>query len=183
MPGFTLAELLMVIMVIGILAAVAAPRLDATEYRVRGAVQEIGSTLLAAQRRAVMRQHDVVVAIDTVGRQLRVHEDADGDGVIDKGEVVRNVGLADGVVFGRGGAPARPIGDAAVVLTRTQGGLPAFTFHRDGSASEEGGFYITSLRAQRSGAFATDTRVVEVSRSTGRAAWYRFDGTRWERRF
>ncbi|NIS32581.1 MAG: prepilin-type N-terminal cleavage/methylation domain-containing protein, partial [Actinobacteria bacterium] len=87
--GFTLIEMLVVVTVIGILVGMAAPKIDATEFRMRGAVREVGTTLLAAQGQAVMRQHDVVVAIDTVGRRLRVHSDADNDGVVDEGEAVR----------------------------------------------------------------------------------------------
>lgn len=181
--GVTLVELMMVFILIGVLVALAAPKIDATDYRMRGAVHEIGTTLLGAQRQAVMEQHNVVVAIDAAGRRLRIHSDEDGDGALDDGEVVRIVALGDEVVFGLGGAPARPMGGSAIEITRVQGGLPAITFHRDGSASEEGGFYITSLRAQRTGAFASDTYAIEIARSTGRAAWYRYTGSQWERRF
>ncbi|NIS32582.1 MAG: hypothetical protein GWO04_22640, partial [Actinobacteria bacterium] len=75
---------------------------------------------------------------------------------------VRTVELAEVVAFGRGSAPARPIGAAAVVLTRTQAGAPAITFHRDGSANEEGGFYLTSRRSEGTAMFATDAYAVEI---------------------
>lgn len=64
-----------------------------------------------------------------------------------------------------------------------QGGLPALTFHRDGSASEEGGFYITSRRAQVVGGYPQDTRAVEVERATGRPSWYRAGINEWHRGF
>lgn len=181
--GYSLVEVMTVLVVMGILAAIAAPRLDVARYRADSAMQAVGSGLLVAQRAAVVKQHDVVVSFDTGARLVRTHEDADNDGRIDAGELVRVQPLDEGVAFGRGGAPAFRIGDGPVSFTRAQAGRPAVTFHRNGSASEEGGVYLTSARAARGGAHPTDARVVVVDRATGRPSWFNYTGPTWKQGF
>jgi hypothetical protein len=61
--------------------------------------------------------------------------------------------------------------------------MPAVVFHRDGSASEAGGFYLTSTRAATSGAHVEDTRAIELERATGRASWYKYGPPLWRRAF
>lgn len=180
--GVTLIELLTVVVIIGILASIAMPRIDITRYRVNSAMQTAGLTLLAAQRTAVTRQHDVVVGFDVATASIRVHDDANNDGTVDPGERVRSRPLGDNVVFGLAGAPAWAIGANAVTFGQSRAGLPAVTFHRNGSASEYGGVYITSRRAASSG-LATETRLLEVERATGRTTWYRYAGGAWARGF
>jgi prepilin-type N-terminal cleavage/methylation domain-containing protein len=184
--GFTLIELVMVLAMVGIVAAIAVPRLDFTRYRVDSAMQGIGTTMLVAQRLAVTRQHDVIVRFDVPGGALIVHEDSDNDGVVDSGERVRRVPLGEQVVFGRVGAPAAPIPGlgSQVTFSRVAGGMPAVVFHRNGSASEAGGFYLTSKRALLNPGHESDTRAVEVERGTGRVSWYRYTGRgTWVRGF
>jgi len=181
--GFTLVEALSVVFLIGILIALAAPNIDVVQYRMNGAVTEVGSTLLAAQRLAVTRQHDVVVRFDEPGRRIIVHWDANNDGVQDADERVQTYPLAEGVVFGRGGAPPRPLGEGPIGFRADGDGLPTVRFHRNGSASEAGVLYLTSERAERSGDRPRDARALELERSTGRPSWYRYSGTAWERAF
>ncbi|HVX90036.1 MAG TPA: GspH/FimT family protein [Gemmatimonadales bacterium] len=180
--GFTLVELLIVLVVLGVLTAFAVPRIDPYHYRVEGSMRTLGSALQAAQREAVGAQHDVVVSFDTAGRRIRIHSDLDNDHVEDAGERVRTVGLDDAVVFGRpSGVPARGFGAAAVAFDAV-GGRPAVVFHRNGSASESGGFYLTSARALADPSRAADTRAIQFERATGRSDWYRYQGA-WQRGF
>ena len=181
--GYSLAEVLTVIALIGIITAMAVPRIDVSGRQATAAEQAAGLTLTAAQRAAVARQHDVVVAFDVAAAAMRIHYDADNDGRIDGGELVRHEALGSGAVFGRAGAPAYRIGSGPVSFTRTQDGKPAVTFHRNGSASEEGGFYVTSARAEAERT-PRHARVVVVDRATGRPTWatYRTEGG-WKRDF
>ncbi len=172
----------MVLSIIGIATAIAAPRLDSSGRQASGAAHAAGMTFVAAQRTAVARQHDMVVAVDVANRALRIHLDRDNDGLVDDGERVRTEPLGAGAVFGRAGAPAWVLGGADVVFAGRQGGLPAVTFHRSGSASEEGGFYVTSARARVEG-LAKHTHAVMVDRATGRPAWASYTGGTWKRQF
>jgi prepilin-type N-terminal cleavage/methylation domain-containing protein len=182
--GYSMAEVLVVLVLMGILASIAIPRMDISGFQSDGGVQTVASTLMAAQRAAVARQHDVVVAFDVAGRRLRVHDDVNGNGDIDAGEAVRWVELGDGAVFGRGTAAVHSqLGADAVSFTEQQGGLPAVTFFRAGSASQEGGAYVTSARAEAQGHNATATRAVVVDRSTGRTGWWKHGSGGWERGF
>jgi type II secretory pathway pseudopilin PulG len=172
----SLIELVLVMVMFGIMASIALPRLGVDRLTVDAATRGLNMTMLAAQRVAIQEQHAVVVAFDTVVGVIRVHRDTDNDGIMDAGEVVSSTRLEDGVRFGRGVAPARAIGGKAVTFTRTQGGLPALTFHRSGGASEIGGFYLTAPDA-------SVVRAFEVERSTGRTVRYEFSNGAWLRWF
>ncbi len=181
--GFTLIELVMVIVILGLLVAFAAPKIDVTSYRVNSAMQVMGTTILTAQRQALTQQHDVIVRFDSAGNRIRIHEDRNNDGAIGTGEHVRAVNLGERIVFGRGGAPAMPMGSGPIVVAKRVGGVQVLTFHRDGSASEVGGFYFTSATAQSLSTRPEDARAVRVERATGRASWYRYRNNTWEQVF
>lgn len=178
--GFSLFEMMTALTVVGILAALALPRLDVDSYKVNSAVRSITSSLTYAERLAVSLQHDVRVAFDSAGSRLRVHEDLNNDGVMDAGERVTYSVMEPGVVFGRGAAPAFSFGGATFNFTRTQGGLPVVVFRRDGSASESGGFYIVASRAAAS-SNAHGVRAGEIIRGSGRVIWHSYATGAWTR--
>lgn len=181
--GFSLIEMIIVMVVIGLLVGIAAPRIDVVKYRLEAGMQGVGMTLLSAERQAITQQHDVVLTFDVPGGVIHIFDDNNNNGIRDAGERERGLTLAEGVVFGRAAAPARPMGAGPVTFTKTINGLPALVFHRDGSASEAGGFYLTSTRAVASGQHLEDTRSVEVERATGRATWYRYGPPAWRQAF
>ncbi|HET7273986.1 MAG TPA: type II secretion system protein [Longimicrobiaceae bacterium] len=178
--GYSLIEILTVLTLLGILAGIAVPRIDVTYYRMNSAMQTVSSSLLAAQRSAVQEQHNVVVAFEDDGGRFRVHEDANNNLVMDAGEVVRMDSLGTGVRFGLGGAASRFATSEAVSFSYEQAGWPAVVFYRNGSASAEGGFHMTSLRAMTSSEYTRDTRAMVIERSTGRPTWYRYTTSGWE---
>lgn len=179
--GFTLSEVLAVVVIIGIGTAMALPRVNLAPRRTETAIQQVATLLMAAQRAAVSGQHDVVVAFEQDTRRVRVHHDLDNDGVMDGGETVRRTTLPEVVVFGRSAPALAQLGSAAVSFTRKQAGAPAVTFNRGGSASEEGGVYLTT--AAQTTPRPTVTRAVVVDRATARAVTFRYTGSGWERRF
>lgn len=181
-PAFTLIELVMVMVLIGLMVAISAPRIDIMGYRANTAIRVLGTTVLTAQRQALTQQHNVIVRFDTVNLRLRVHQDRDNDGVVDAGEQLRSVPLGESIVFGLGDAPPRGTLSTAITFTRVSNGDLAVTFHRDGSASEAGGFYVTSTRAAAFGSDYPDhSRLVVVERATGRSASYRYLGGEWRK--
>lgn len=181
--GYSLIELMTVVALLGLLATIAVPRIDVTQYRSDAAMHAVGSVLLGAQRAAVMKQHQIVVAFDVTNRRIRVHDDLNNNNRVDAGERLIWQPLEDGVVFGRDGAPAQAIGSGPVTFTRTQDGLPSVTFLRNGAAEQEGGVYITSRRAQQTGTRPRDARLVVVARATGRPSWLSYQSGSWKTEF
>ncbi len=181
--GFTVVELAVVLGLIGAIVAIALPRFDRTRMNVDAQAQALRSVLVMAQRTAITRGCDVVVAFDTAGRWIRVQEDPDGDLVLDPGEVWNTTQLEGDIVFGRGSAPVlKPGRTPPISFSARQSGRAVLVFHRDGSASEQGTIYLSS---RRSGdvAYATDARAMDVVRATGRVEAYQSTGTGWKRTF
>jgi prepilin-type N-terminal cleavage/methylation domain-containing protein len=177
--GYSLIEMLVVVVIMGMMASIALPKTGVATYKANSGAQVVASTLIYAQRQAISRQSDIRVAFDVANSELRIHEDANNDNVIDLAERVTVRALPEGIIFGRGTASARNMGAAVVNFTRTQGGLPIVIFRRDGSASENGGVYVTTTSGLSVGRTA-DVRAVEVSRATGRAGWYSFATGAWK---
>lgn len=177
--GFTLIEMLMVVVILGVMLSFALPRIDTGRYKVDAAVQSIGTTMLAAQRQAITQQHDIIVQLDVATQSLRIHEDKNNDAAIDPGERVRGIPLGENVIFGLAGANPHSMGAGPITFTKMVRGLPAVVFHRDGSASQGGGFYLTLATNDK----PKLTRAVQISRATGRAQWYRYTAPTWKKVF
>jgi len=180
--GFTLIEILMVIVLIAMVAAFGLPKLNWSGYRINGAVRGTTALIARAERMAVTDQFNVNVLFDVPNNQIKIHEDANNDNAIQAGERVRVYPLGEGIVFGRNGAPVRFYSATPVSFTRTQNGMPEIIFRRDGSASENGGFYITTTTALTSSR-PQDARSIEVIRATGRVEWYQYNGSSWIKKF
>ena len=179
--GFTIIELLVVIAIIAIISAVALPNLDFTSYRIDGAVRGLSGALQAAQRKAVTNQSNVNVIFVVSESAIRVHEDDNNDNIITSNERVRQYPLGEGVEYGIGGAPTRSFTPAPITFTRTNGGLPEVIFRRDGSASESGAVYLSSINATARGR-TKDARSVELIEATGRVEWYKYTGAAWQKK-
>jgi len=183
--GFSFIELLIVCILLGLVAAFVAPSIDVTKYKIESAMQGVGITLLGLERQSITQQHDIIVMFDQTQQALRVHEDLNNNGVVDAGERVRRIPLGDQIVYGLGSATAMPMGAGPVTFTKVVSGYKALVFHRDGSASEAAGFYLTSIRATKYSGYKGDARAIVLDRATGRASWYRFNttGSTWVRAF
>lgn len=183
--GFTLLELMVVLGIIALVILFVAPRIDYQHYQIDGGMQAVATALMGAQREAVAKQHDVVVMFNATDNRLQILLDEDNDATIDAGERIRVLDLDDQVRFGRASATPLPaVGASTITFSQMVSGMPSVTFHRNGSASEAGGFYLTSTRAQAgSSRDQRDTRALALYRATGRPEWWRYDGSAWHRGF
>ncbi|HET9064655.1 MAG TPA: type II secretion system protein [Gemmatimonadales bacterium] len=168
----SLIEMMVVVILIGILAGIAASRLDWNRYRAEAIGRGVLSDIATAQRTAVSLQTDVRVSTLSSDR-LRIHEDANNNGAIDGGERVTYSVLEHGYQFGRGSIAAVPApADATDLSTVT------LVFRRDGSASRGGTYYVSSTNYDPTCKYC---RGIAIARSTGRAVSYsRATGT-WVR--
>lgn len=180
--GFSIVEIAVVLVVAGLVVTLAMPRVDTPGRRLNEAAREGSSALLHARQQAIVLQHDVLVDFDTAAALIRVTHDADNDGVRDAGERIETHRFED-IGFGRGAASGGPAGIATVSFSPPDSGAPPrLVFHRDGSASAFGGFYLRTARAG-SAAYADEVRAITVDRPTGRVSAFRPDDSRWERLF
>lgn len=171
--GFSMFEMLTIVVIIGILAALAVPRLDWTAYRVNSETRNMVMQLAYAQRLAVSLQHNVLVTVDGTNRRLIVDEDKNDDGTYQSSERRRVVQLDDGVTFARNSVPDLPAPAPTNVLT-------VITYRRDGSASATGVLFMNSQRGANLGN-NKHARALEVIRATGRAMWYSYSSGAWRR--
>lgn len=185
--GFSLIEMLIVMVVMGILAAISLPKVNLSRIRSKAAIQTLGTTMLALQREAIARQHNVVVIIENATSSLRVLYDSTNDVSINNNERTRSLPLGDEIVFGKPSTvPARsfgtnPINFTAREITTNQ---PAIVLYRNGSAREFGGLYLSTRKAMAGApGHQGETWAMEIVRATGRAEWLRWNGTAWVRGF
>jgi Tfp pilus assembly protein FimT len=166
--GFTVVELCATIVLIGLMLAFGIARVDTVTWKLDTATKEVMQRLRSARALAVLRQHDVIVSFDVEARALIVHEDVNGDGLVDEDERVVRHRLGGKVQFERGEAP--PFAGFTNAAVSFQAG--AVTFLRNGSASQEGAVYVGWPGAVKG-------RVVVVRRATGYAEVHRYNGSQW----
>jgi len=181
----TLIELLMVVTIIGVVIGIGVWKIDVARYQINGDQQVVGTALIAAQREAIAKQHNMIVVFDDANSAMRIVSDSNNNGQADANENVRTIMLGDRVRYGLGTATAMSWGSSAISFTTLEGGsgLPCVIFYRNGSASESRGVYLSSTRAQSDPAFVRDIRAIHVERATGRAEWWHYDGSTWVRGF
>ena len=174
--GFTLVEVLIVLVIMSTLLALSVPRLDIARHRTDGAATIIRSALQLAQRNALTRQHDILVSFDTVRQRICIAFDANNDGTVGVTETITWRGLNDGAHFkappagmaNKFGGPVRGAG------IRSVSGMPTIAFRRDGAASGDVEVYFVGATNR-----PRDVRAVSIVQATGRADWFRYNGAVW----
>lgn len=178
-PGFSLLEIIIVMLIMSVVAGLAIPKLNLSSTRVEAISQQVRSVFQTSQRTSITRQFDVIISFDTVRSELRIGEDRDNSGTIDvaKGEVRiwRPTGQNEGNIFS---APPKTLAGASGSVPivgstlKSVDGYPSIIFHRDGSASSDAEVYMSN--ASRG---VMQYRMVKLTRSTGRTDMYRYAGT------
>ncbi len=173
--AFSLIEMMTVLVMAGVMLALALPRIDSSKYRADAVAEIVRTTLQDAQRQAITRQHDMIVSFDTTGERIRVVWDANDDGQIGTTERVTYFGLDVGILFtdpsvkGVSGSPIlKPVSGSAI---GTLTGYPTVTFHRDGSVSTDAEIYV-SIAARSANKIY---RAITLVQATGRVDWYRLN--------
>ncbi len=178
--GFSIIELLIVMVLLAILATMAIPRARTTTYRADAAALLARTLLQHAQRNAITRQSNVIVSFDTVYARLRLVEDYNNNDTLNTTDRVSFRRLEEGARFARppmgrvGGASATSAVEGTAL--RTVSALPGVIFRRDGSASSDFELYLTMRTT-----VSTDYRALIVSPTTGRVDVYKWGGSSWIR--
>jgi prepilin-type N-terminal cleavage/methylation domain-containing protein len=179
--GFTLVEIILVLVIMGVIAGLGLPRIDYYKYRADANATMIRSLMMQAQRDAIVRQHDLIFSIDTARNRIILGYDQNNDGSIVMTERIRTQALPE---QGKFAAPTKTIttggdltnyGPIRATSLRTISGYPSVIFRRDGSVSTALELYMTTKRAKN-----TDIRGVTVVQSTGRTDFYRYNGSTWK---
>ena len=176
--GFTLTEMLFVVIIVGIMTTMMAPIFQPGRWRADTAAQELAMTLNATQRLAVLKQHDIVVTFLISDRKLHVLHDTDNDGVVDTGEEERVIDLPETVGFGSGTAPALGSGTGAITFADGDD-EPVLTFHRNGSASASGTIYLRPLVGSLSST-NEGVRALTIERATAEIRCFSYRTGHWE---
>lgn len=174
--GFTLAEMMIVMILMGILGSMIARGINSGPYRMDAAARVIRSAMQQGQRTAILRQYDVVVSFDSARQRMRVFEDANNDHTLDTTDLVTYRSLETGSIFARptNGVDGQ-VSTSFIAPALPVAGLPSVVFHRDGSTNDAVVVYMADAAPG-----AKTYRAVGVTRSTGRVQWYRGDGLRWK---
>jgi prepilin-type N-terminal cleavage/methylation domain-containing protein len=186
--GVTLIELILVIVIAGIIAAMAIPHVNYVGYQMNQNVAAVRSGIQRAQALAVSKQHNVIVSYKSAS-QLWVIEDNNDNLSWDTGERRTVIGLQYGARFYQPSVGLTISGCSATVtkpglngssLTASVGGTtssgPAFVFRGDGAASSDGEIYLTSKRG-----YSADARAVCVLQGTGHVDEYKYLAAVWTR--
>ena len=173
--GFSMVEIIIVLVMMAVIARMALPKLNLSQFRADAAAQQVRSVFQTAQRTSLTRQYDVIVSIDTTQFGLRIAEDVNNDGTIQSSEwkFWRPTGEGNKFAVPPKGLNAPSVSSSVVgSQLKMVDGLKSVIFHRDGSTSTDAEIYVQSDYKGRS-----DYRAVSVTRSTGRTELYRLSGT------
>lgn len=178
--GFTIIELLMVVALISIVAAMAIPRINFNRYRADAAGRLVRTQLQAAQRNAITRQSNVIASFDLSNNRLRMVQDYNNNDTLNTADKVDFRHLEEGAIYATptwaGPSGTVPGGPVTGSNLRAVSGMASVIFRRDGSASSDVEVYVTTRAA-----VPEEYRAVIVARSTGKSDLYKWNGKAWIR--
>lgn len=180
MRGFSLTELMIVLALLAVIAAMAIPRINTTRYRADAAGYLVRTLLQTAQRNAITRQSNVIVSFDRTNNQLRIVQDYNNNDTLNTTDLVKFRKLEEGGRFAtptwvgvNGAIPSDAVVGNAL---RTVSSMTSVIFRRDGSASTNAEIYVT-IRSN----VPTEYRAINLIAATGTIELYRWSGTAWIR--
>lgn len=175
--GFSMIEMLTTLIIMGIVAAMAVPKMDLSHMKSDAALRQVTTLFVQAQRTALAKQYNVLISVDVPGNRLRLVEDRNNSSSYDAGDRMMWMALESGTKF-----TTSPIaldgmsGSVVMIRPRTVDGYPTIIFRRNGAASTDAAvFFTTKLTDPGS------VRAVAITQSTGRADPYKYTGSTWVR--
>ncbi len=175
--GFSMIELLTTLIIMGMIAAMAVPRIDMSRMRGDAALRQMTTLFVQAQRTALSKQYNVILSVDIATNRVRLVEDRNNSNTFDTGDRMMWMALEPGVRFTTSPAPLDGMSGTVVFLKPKL--IDSFTsviFRRNGAASSDGALFFTS-KPTDPGA----TRAITITQSTGRADPFKYNGTTWVR--
>ncbi len=175
--GFSMIEMLTTLIIMGIVAAIAVPKMDLSHMKSDAALRQITTFFVQAQRTALSKQYNVIVSIDVPGARLRFIEDRNNSSTYDAGDRMYWMALEPGTKFA-----ATPVtidgmgGTVTFVRPRVVDSYPSVIFRRNGAASSDGVLFFTSKPTDPG-----SLRAIAITQSTGRADPYKYTGSSWVR--
>jgi prepilin-type N-terminal cleavage/methylation domain-containing protein len=173
--GFSMLELMTTLIILGIMAAMAVPRLDFSRMRSDAALRQLTSLFVQAQRTALSKQYNVIVSVDAANSRLRFIEDKNNSNTFDTGDRDYWMALEPGVVFVDAPVPLEGFsGRVSFARIRMLDGFPSVIFRRNGAASSDASMFVTAKPSD-----AGAIRGLTITQSTGRAEPFKYNGIRW----
>ncbi len=173
--GFSMIELVVVLIIMGIVALMSVPKFDLSHMRANAALRQLSMFFMQAQRTALAKQYNVLVSVDAANNRVRLVEDRNNSDTFDAGDRMTWTALEPGVQFTATTVPLDGMtGTVTFVRTRTIDGFPSVIFRRNGAASSDGAIFFTSKLTDPG-----SMRAIAITQSTGRADAYKFDGAAW----
>ncbi|MDQ7008204.1 MAG: GspH/FimT family pseudopilin [Acidobacteriota bacterium] len=178
--GFSLVEMLAVLAIVGLTAAIGVYTIDLAGWRASSAASDVARRIELARSRAVFEQNDYRVIFDTASNSYRVHDDENSNGSIDAdiSESVTTYHLSTqgaGTVFGYPAGTKGIDGADITAAISFSGSAPVLTFDPLGSANAGVIYLIPTADLDR--ADPANMRAISINQATGRVRRWRYDPT------
>ncbi len=176
--GYTIIEIMLVLALIAIMAAMAMPKVSFLRYRQDASGRQVQRTLIGAQQTAMQKNTNVLFVIDYAASRMRVVQDTNSNGAADASERWVSWVLPYGSTFAIPSVTA----DGATSYYATGPGIsttsagPTITFYPNGSASGDAFLYL-GVSSGRTDAL----RAIEFTGATGRSRLWRYLNGGWNR--
>lgn len=142
--GFSLPELLVVLLIIAIISVIALPQINAARraFRFSGMQRQIAATLTEARQQAMSQRKAITVRYKNAAREIVIYGGSFGalNNSINKVEELYGSGIAKGdIVYGRpSGVSTAALGDGTNFAS-LKGGMTEIVFQPDGTMIDASG--------------------------------------------